>query len=172
VTTIVSASGRIGSLRIGLSDARAVIAAAGPPEADRRGSVFDSARYRALGYGCSPAPSDTAFPVLPRGPYCRSVFFVNARTGRLGDFYTTSPRYSESHGVRIAMPTAAAERILHRRVYVGCEENLRIGLLTVAFAGGVAQRASGSQGLRLIGGHVFAFAVHGGRSDVGVFDCL
>jgi len=26
--------------------------------------------------------------------------------------------------------------------------------------------------LHLIGGHVYAFAFHGGRSDLGVFDCL
>jgi len=122
---VVSASGRIGKLRIGLSDARAVIAFAGLPDADRRGSEFGSARYRALGYGCS-------------------------------------------HG----MPTAVAEHILHRRVYVGCEENLAIGLLTVAFEGGVGRTTSGSSGLRLVGGRVYGFAVHGGRSDVGVFDCL
>jgi len=169
---VVCASGRIGELRIGLSDVRAVIAFTGRPDADRRGSEFDSARYRALGYGCSHGSSGTTWPLLPKGPYSRTVFWINVRTGRLGDFYTTWPRYSESQGVRIGMPTAAAEHILHQRVYVGCEENLAVGLLTVAFDGGVGRGTSGSPGLRLVGGHVYAFAVHGGRSDVGVFDCL
>ena len=169
---VVSASGRIGKLRIGLSDARTVVAFAGRPDADRRGSEFGSARYWALGYGCSHGSSGKTWPLLPKGPYCRTVFWINARTGKLGDFYTTSPRYAESHGVRIGMPTAVAEHILHRRVYVGCEENLAIGLLTVAFEGGVGRTTSVSSGLRLVGGHVYGFAVHGGRSDVGVFDCL
>jgi hypothetical protein len=70
------------------------------------------------------------------------------------------------------MPTAAAEHILHQRVYVGCEENLGTGLLTVAFDGGVGRRTSGSPGLRLVGGHVDAFAVDGRRSAIGMFDCL
>jgi hypothetical protein len=39
--------------------------------------------------------------------------------------------------------------------------------LTVAFSGGRRGR-DGS----LIGGHVYAFALHGRRHDVGVFDCL
>jgi hypothetical protein len=26
--------------------------------------------------------------------------------------------------------------------------------------------------MHLIGGHVFAFALHGRRSDIGIFDCL
>jgi hypothetical protein len=171
---VVSASGRIGKLRIGLSDASAVIAFAGRPDADRRGRAgnFRSVSYRALGYGCSHGSSEATWPLLPKGPYCRTVFWINVRTGRLGDFYTTSPRYAESHGVGIGMPTAVAEHILHRRVYIGCEENLHIGLLTVAFEGGVGRTTSGSSGLRLVGGHVYAFAVHGGRSDVAVFDCL
>jgi hypothetical protein len=29
-----------------------------------------------------------------------------------------------------------------------------------------------SDALHLIGGHVYAFALHGGRSELGVFDCL
>ena len=46
------------------------------------------------------------------------------------------------------------------------------GLLTVAFTGGVGRTNPGSPGLHLVGGHVYAFAAHGGRSDIGVFDCL
>jgi hypothetical protein len=66
------------------------------------------------------------------------------------------------------MPTATAERLLHKRVDVGCEENIYLGnSLTIAFVGG--QRA---QDGHLIGGHVYAFALHGWTHDVGVFDCL
>ena len=173
---LVDASGRIGQLEIGLSGARAVIAFAGRPDAVRRGIEYGGTPYRALGYDCSGKPSNDSFPVLEtksgrHGPYCKTVFWVNLRTRKLGDFYTTSARYEERHGVRIGMATATVERILHRRVYVGCEENLREGFLTVAFAGGVGRAGEGA-GLHLVGGHVYAFATHGGRNDIGIFDCL
>jgi hypothetical protein len=169
---VVSAGGRIGSLQAGRSDATAIVAFVGRPDADRRGSDYGSSPYRGLGYGCSTTAGDDTFPLVTGGLYCRTVFFVNARTGRLGDFFTTSPRYEESHGVRIGMSTAAAERLLHRRVYVGCEADIHLGSLGVAFAGGRPRRGPASHALHLVGGRVYAFAVHGGRDDVGVFDCL
>ena len=72
-------------------------------------------------------------------------------------------------GVRIGMPTATAERLLHRRVFVGCEATVSIGKLplTIAFADG----HRGPDG-RLVGGHVYAFVLHSRSHDLGVFDCL
>ena len=178
IHAVLTASGRIGPLQIDRSTRADVIAFAGRPDVERRGVEYDATPYIALGYACSSKPNDDAFPVLETpgtgrtGPYCKTVFWVNRRTRRLGDFYTSSVRYSERHGVRIGMPTAAAEHLLHQRVYVGCEENLGIGLLTVAFDGGVGRRTSGLPGLRLVGGHVYAFAVDGRRSAIGMFDCL
>lgn len=175
---LLTATGRIGSLQMDRSTRVDVIAFAGRPDVERRGVEYDGTPYLALGYGCSAKAQHYAFPVLetPRagraGPYCNTVFWVNQRTHRLGDFYTSSRRYSERHGVRIGMTTAAAENILRQRVYVGCEENLDIGWLTVAFDGGVPRRTARSHGLRLVGGHVYAFAVNGRRSAIGIFDCL
>ncbi len=97
-------------------------------------------------------------------------------TDKLGNFFTTSTRYSERRGVQIGMSTASAERLLHRLVYVGCEENIHLGParagLTVGFVGGSPRKTSGSTALRLSGGHVYAFALHGHRSELGVFDCM
>jgi hypothetical protein len=175
---VLTASGRIGSLRIDRSTHADVVAFAGRPDVERRGVEYDSTPYLALGYACLAKPNDDAFPLLesPRtgrtGPYCKTVFWLNRRTRKLGDFYTSSARYSERHGVGIGMSTAAAEHLLHRRVYVGCEANLPIDLLAIAFDGGVGRKTSGSAGLRLVGGHVYAFAVEGRRSAIGVFDCL
>jgi hypothetical protein len=155
-----------------------VIAVAGRPDAELRGVEFDSTPYTALGYRCSARLKDEEFPVLEtpqsgrHGPSCNTVFWINRRTGRLGDFYTSSGRYTESHGVRIGMPTARAEHFVHKLVYVGCEENIHLGGLTIAFAGGSPRKLRSSAGLHLVGGHVFAFALHGGRSDIGIFDCL
>jgi hypothetical protein len=171
-SSILTPDGRIGALHVDRSDARAVIAFAGRPDLDWRGSEFDSRHFRALAYGCSSARSDTGWPLGAPLRYCQTVFFLDARTGRLGDFYTESSRYAEGHGVRIGMTTAAAERRVHRLVYAGCEDNIRLGMVTIAFAGGRPRKVPGSDALHLVGGHVYAFAMHSARNDVGIFDCL
>jgi hypothetical protein len=168
---LVTASGRIGPLRIDVSRRAAIVAAIGRPDAERVGKSDSSRRYRALGYGCSAQAGGMAWPLLARGPYCRTVFFIDARSGRLGTFYTTSTRYREEHGVRIGMPTATAERLLHRRVFVGCEENIYLGRGDASFAVAFAGGHRGRDG-HLIGGHVYAFALEGHKHSVGVFDCL
>ena len=149
-----------------------VIAFTGRPDAERQGRYSSFAPYSALGYDCSKKP-DYGFPIA-HATSCKTVFFVNQRTGRVGNFYTESSRFSERHGVRIGMHTAKAERLLQQVIYVGCEENIHLGGrrgLTVAFTGGRARKLQNAA-LHLIGGHVFAFALHGGRSELGVFDCL
>jgi hypothetical protein len=157
----------MGALRTDVSTRAAIVAAAGRPESERMGTFNGSRRYRALGYGCSLKRSGATWPLLAHGPYCRTVFFLDARGGRLGTFFTTSSRYREEHGVRVGMPTATAERLLRRRVIVGCEANIYLGNLTIAFGGGHRGRNG-----HLIGGHVEAFALHGRKYDVGVFDYL
>ena len=150
-------SGRIGRLRVDISERGAVIAFAGRPASERRGRSLaapsPSARYDGLGYSCGRKTDPDAFPLVADGPLCRTVFFIDARSARLGAVYTDDPRYRESHGVRIGMPTAEAERRLHRHLRVGCETAiyLRSGraTLTVAFSGGRVQRDG-----TVIGGHV------------------
>ena len=150
-----------------------VIAFAGPPNAERQGHYASFSPYHVLGYDCS-KKRDYGWP-LDNQTWCKTVFFINRRTGRLGNFYTQSSRYYGRHEVRIGMRTAKAESRLHQLVVVGCEENIYLGGhtgLTVAFTGGVPRRMRGSNRLHLVGGHVYAFALHGGRSELGVLDCL
>ena len=172
-SAIVTVTGRIGPLHLDRSDRAAVIAFAGRADAERRGQAPGGfAPYDALGYGCGTRAARNVTPLVEGGPYCRTVFFINRRTGRLETFFTTAARYSEGHGVRIGMPTAAAERILHKRLVEGCEENFYLSSptasITIAFSGGTLRRPS----LRVTGGHVYAFVLHSHRSDAGVFDCL
>ena len=179
---IISSDGRIGPLRMDGSTHADVIAFAGKPDSQQHAVEAGSMPYVGLGYGCSAKRGIDVFPLLETaragriGPSCRTIFWINKRTGRLGDFFTSSGRYQESHGVRVGMKTAEAERLLHRRAYVGCEENIYLGKrnasLTVAFDGGHPHKLRGSSGLHLIGGHVYAFTLHGLHSDVGIFDCL
>ncbi|HEX6700607.1 MAG TPA: hypothetical protein VF101_07735 [Gaiellaceae bacterium] len=106
-------------------------------------------------------------------PPCRTVFFVDRRSGRLETFFTSAARYQEAHGVRIGMPTPAAERLLHRRLFAGCGTSIFLssarGDLTIHFAGGTSP---GEGRMRVTGGHVAAFVLHSRRRDAGVFDCL
>jgi hypothetical protein len=85
-------------------------------------------------------------------------------------FSTSSPQYSEGHGVRIGMKQVDAERLLHRRLTVGCTTALHFGSptgsLSIDFAGGV------ERGTAITGAHVDAFVLHGHGRDAGVFDCL
>jgi hypothetical protein len=182
--TVISQTGRIGPLHMDRTTPADVIAFAGRPDAERTGAEGIGPgvpRFRALGYGCSKKPNDAAFGlVYPSngrpGPFCRTVFWINQQTGRLGDFYTASARYSEAHGVRIGMRTEKAERLLHKRVDSGCSDLIYLGRphadLTIEFNGGTQQTVAGSTALTILGGHVEAFALHGPRSEVGVFDCM
>ena len=122
---VLSQSGRIGPLRMDVSTRAGVIAFTGHPDAERQGRYSSGPPYSALGYDCS-KKRDYGWPIA-RSTWCKTVFFVNRRTGRLGNFYTQSSRFSERHGVRIGMHTAKAERLLHQLVYVGCEEDIRLG---------------------------------------------
>jgi hypothetical protein len=184
VRAIVSQTGQIGPLRMDRSTRGDVVSFVGRPDAERNGAEGIGAgaqHFRALGYDCSEKPHDDAFglrypPNGRAGPFCETVFWISRRTGRLGDFYTTSARYSESHGVRIGMRTAEAEHRTHELAYVGCGESIFVGPggrdLTIALDGGTAHKLRGSTGIHLVGGHVYAFALHDRSSEVGVFDCL
>jgi len=168
---VVSLDGRIGPLQLDVSDRAAVVAFAGKPQLEASGHMTLSAPYDALGYGCSRRTPPGSFPLAPEKPFCRTIFWINARTGRLETFFSGDPRYSETHGVRAGTVTAVAERLLRKRVLAGCEANLYFTSpqadLTVVFAGGHVLNPS----RRLVGGRVVALVLHSKRSDPGVFDC-
>jgi hypothetical protein len=173
---VLGVSGRVGQLRVDQSIRSEVVASAGRPEAERRGrspAWPDGGRYDALGYGCAAKSDADGFPLVRGGPRCRTVFFVDARSGRLGVFYTVGLRYRESHGIRVGMRTAAAERLLGRRLRAGCEDNIHLSgpkaWLTIAFSGrDIRVNADGM----VTGGHVYALVLHGLRHDPGVFECM
>jgi hypothetical protein len=167
-------NGRIGPLRVDVSDRRDVIAFLGRPDAERRARTDQedfraNIPYDALGYGCSANPGPDAMSLVRAGPRCRTVFFIDRR-GRLGLFVTTQARYVEKHGVRIGMPTAKAERLLRQRLHVGCVADIFLSsphaTMSVSFDGGTL-RHDGT----LRGGHVSLFVLHGEHHDIGLFEC-
>jgi hypothetical protein len=167
---VVSVTGRVGPLQVDRSDRAAVIRFAGRPAAELLGQSLNYAPYRALGYGCAATGSRNTVELRARGPYCRTAFFLERRTGRLGLFFTTAPAYSESHGIRIGTPQRRAERLLHQRLVVGCLAALRLSSpkasLSISFRGGI------EEGTAIRAAHVDAFVLHGNGDDLGIFDCL
>jgi hypothetical protein len=152
------------------SDAAAVIAFAGKPDASRVGSEPGNPQYRALGYGCAAKRTGSLMRTVRGGPACQTVFFLDRRTGKLETFYTASPDYADGHGVRAGMTQAEAERRLHARVTIGCNAALHFegpkASLSISFDGGM------EDGTALTGAHVDALVLHSKRRDAGVFDCL
>ena len=111
---LVTAGGRVGSLRIDASTRAAIVAFAGKPDVTVSGvsSWPDTPRYHALAYGCRRGSKDS----LDRlGNWaCRTVYYVNANTARLAAFYTTSGEFHTPDGIRPGMDQFAADRRTHQ----------------------------------------------------------
>lgn len=165
---VVRVTGRIGPLQVDRSDQAAVVAFAGRPDRTSTGSAAGGYMpYRALGYDCDGKGFDAEVQIVGG---CKTVFFLDRRSGKLETFSTSSSKYSEGHGVRIGMTQAEAERRLHKRLTIGCSAALHFespsAALSIDFAGGLEHGSS------IKGAHVDAFVLHSHRRDAGVFDCL
>jgi hypothetical protein len=169
---VFGVDGHIGPLHVDRSNRTAVIRYAGTPDAERSGQPRGYSPYRALGYECTrKRRSNDTLQIVYRGPYCRTVFFLDGKTGKLEDFYTASGEYSESHGIRVGTTQAVAERLLHQRLSIGCLAALRLDSrkahLSMEFTGGT------EKGTSIKDAHVSDFALHGIHGhDYGIFDCL
>jgi hypothetical protein len=157
---VISVGGRIGPLEVDTSGRADVVTFAGRPDAEVRERILGFGYYDALGYACSATEAADNFTLGNSGPYCRTIFFVDIRSHKLEDFFTTDAGYRESHGIRIGTPTTTAERLAHTKVSRNCLVVLRLA----------SQRAS----LRINfgGGHADTFAVHSLQRTSGLFNCL
>jgi hypothetical protein len=158
----ITATGRIGPLHVDESDRAAVIAFAGRPESERRGHYQPEAPFDALGYGCTGEAATSKDGV----PSCKTVFYLDARTGKLALLYTEEERYVEPHGVHVGTPTEFAARRLHKQPFDGCYAGFRFdtrtGFLAIWLAGGKTLAAD----------HVAFLVVHSRRLNPGVLDCI
>ena len=164
----MTATGRIGPLRVDRSNRAQVIAFAGRPDSERRGRYSDYPPFDALGYGCKGKPAASAQGI----PLCTTVFYLDVRSGKLTLLVTSDNRYVAPHGIHTGMPTKTVERLTHRRVFSGCESDLlfhtHTGLLVLGFTGGKSPRSS----LHLVGGRLTFLVVHSERRNPGVLDCI
>jgi hypothetical protein len=113
----VTTDGRIGPLRLDVSDRGDVVDFAGRPDSEVRGRYEPNAPYDALGYGCGGRRAVRGDGL----PLCATVFYVDGSSDRLEEFYTADRRYSGPAGVRAGDGAKAAARRLHRPIpMVGC----------------------------------------------------
>jgi hypothetical protein len=162
-SVVVTPSGTIGPLRIDVSGRANVIAFAGRPALERRSRYMTFPPYDALGYGCKGQRFAEA---------CRTVFYLDTRSGKLVILTTEERRFVAMHGIHVGTPTATVERLMHRRVRGGCDAYLffrtRSAYLVLQFSGGSWQ----GKDLHVVGGRVGSLVLHSQRRNPGVLDCI
>jgi len=163
----VSATGRIGPLRVDESNRADVISFAGRPDSERHGA-YDGGRFYtsfdALGYGCRGKAATDKVGI----PRCKTVFYLDPRSGKLELLYTEDKRYVDPHGVHVGTRTPVAERQLHRRALTGCYSGFRFDTKS----GFLVMWLEGGKRTALVGDHVGFVVVHSQRLNPGVLDCI
>jgi len=113
---IVRADGRIGSFRIDVTTEAQLRALAGKP--DRVENQFSPPRKAPVGR--------TLYYRCGRG--CQTAYSINNSTGKLSDYWSTSPRFASERGSRVGMKAAQAVRREGERLVPGCGDGLYIHL--------------------------------------------
>lgn len=117
---VVTASGRVGALQVNRSGLASVLAFAGQPDAQTVTSrTRRHASYDALGYGCHRRYPGVSAPV-GRATWCQTTFYVDVASDSLEQFFTTSGRYHDSHGIVVGMGASAASRRVGHPIHHGC----------------------------------------------------
>ena len=127
----VTQFGEVGTLAFGASTAADVSAIAGQPAATAEGT-FETPTYppyRSLGYGCG--PTDTlrrrSLTYHASAPYCNTIYYINAKSGRLGAFWTSSPHFMTIGGTKPGMSARQAEEHESQKVVSGCRTGIFLG---------------------------------------------
>jgi hypothetical protein len=163
--TTVSATGRIGKLRIGSSTAADVRQEAGAPSF--AGEAQGYGPYHALGYSCSGRGGrgqgfDVGGDASAR-TWCRTIYFVDRRTHRLAGFWTDSAGFRTEKGARPGMREVTADRLEgahpHAGVLTGIRRRTRRATLFVENSGCQQTDLSG----RCRGGRVRDLILEGGH---------
>ena len=145
--TVVSPEGRIGRLRVDVSTGADTRRLAGAPNligegATSRGSS-EPPRYDILGYECarSPVKGGGLDPGggMPAHLFCRTVYFINTKTGKLVGFWTDSRKFRTAKGSRPGMRESVVDRLEQDHPYIhaltGFERRTRAATLFVENAG-------------------------------------
>jgi hypothetical protein len=178
----VTTSGGVGGLQIDRSARADVLSFAGQPDAQGTGSFGDPSAddYQALGYMCQPQSAAGFTGVSARGPYCRTVYFINSRDLRFAAFFTSSAAFVGPGGMKPGAPAAPPERRTHHVALSGCFSAISFGgrgasaYLIADVTGGRTRSYSGPHGssyLRILGGRIADIELESGLDPVGLLFC-
>jgi hypothetical protein len=172
----ITSAGSIGPLQLGRSDKAAITAFAGEPQVDETNAgAIPGSGWEALGYTCGPRATNSPLVATAgaEGPYCRTVYYLNSGSGKLGTFFTSMRGFRDARGVSVGMRTAKADRLEGKKALGGCGAGIFVktsaGTYHVIVTGGHTHRRGNELVVR--GGRVGALVLHSRTDDVGVFDC-
>jgi hypothetical protein len=131
-TDVVTRDGLIGTVRLRGSTQSDVIAAVGTPDATGTGQMAANyPAFKALGYDCTTSPSDGRDPIVlqptTHGPYCKTIYYINATTNTLGAFSTTSDAFATESGTSVGTPLVQAETNEGQNSSAGCDTGIHFG---------------------------------------------
>ena len=176
----ITLAGRVGSLQLDSSTDADVFAFAGIPDATAGGN-FDAIphgpNYFALGYSCSP-DAGRGLGLVDGSAFCKTVFYINARTQRLVAFHSSSPLYSFRRASP-GMATSRAQRRMHRLAQSGCltgffffSRRNHASLFAEVDGGRATLHGRGRHTIeRVSGGHLEAVELETNRHPVGLLFC-
>jgi hypothetical protein len=174
----VSPAGRVGALRIDRSTTADIRRFAGAPGFAGKGEpeANFAASYETLGYGCSRRrtlslgldPGGTS----PRHLWCRTVYFVNSKTGKFAGFWTDSTAFRTVKGSRPGMRQEKADRLEGAHAYIhaltGIDHGTRTANLFVENAG--CKPGANLNASPCLGGHVTVLILEDARHPVGLLE--
>jgi hypothetical protein len=183
VSGVVSPVGTIGPLYLGYATAAAVEVFAGPPDFSGRGTfeVPSKPTFTALGYDCSATKSPlridpTAY--RPSHTYCRTVYYIDAKTRQLAAFWTSSPSFHTKYGTHPGSSQAYANAHEDGLPEAGCHRGLSretaVAELLMENQGGhprMAMKGGVDNVVALVGGHITDFVLESNITAVGLLFC-
>jgi hypothetical protein len=178
---VVSAAGRVGELRIDESTPADIRRSAGAPAFAGRGEASANfvdilPWYEALAYACARNRSQGAGVdpggARPTHTWCRTIYFVNPKTGRLAGFWTASSKFRTVKGSRAGMPQKEADRLEGAHPYIhaltGIDRHTPTAALFIENSG--CKPGANLNASPCLGGHVRGIILEGRRHPVGLLE--
>jgi hypothetical protein len=130
---IVTRTGMIDSLKMGVSTAADVRAVFGTSGASATGNMgVGMSDFNSVGYDCTTNYADNVVPIhgattVQEGPYCATVFYINSTKNTLAGFITSNKKFATEHGTTVGMTVAQATKNENRARVQGCDDSVPTG---------------------------------------------
>jgi hypothetical protein len=175
-TWTVSPAGRIADLWIGRSTIRGIRRQIGTPDYVGRGkaSANFGQVYQAVAYACSLRAGGTGLDpggAHPSHRRCRTVFFLDPKTGKLAGLWTDSKHFQTDKGVEPGMSQDVADRLQGTHPHVGALTGINVATpaATLFIENSGCKPGGNLNAGPCLGGHVRALIIEG-RHPIGLLE--